>query len=271
MKYPQGEIGLGILSWRGHRSLNQALETYQKQDFFSLFDEAMIFLPDPDDDVMAVARNYPLRIETSAKNGGILLGMEEIANRLETEYIFFTENDNPLVETRAEAKRQIRTALEILSNDQACMVRMRSVRNFGETFNIYDKYLRYFPNPDTLEAKLRRTLRPAKARRLCGAAIYAEDAPNEKFPNHITKLENGFYLVDTASLAWTNQSILIKREFFRNTILPYCKSVPFKRGINGFRSIEIELNNSKFWTKSGWKIACGSGLLTHKRADDRGY
>jgi len=47
MIYPQGSVGLGILSWRGHASLNQSLKSYAKEDFFSLFDEAMIFLPDP--------------------------------------------------------------------------------------------------------------------------------------------------------------------------------------------------------------------------------
>ena len=271
MKYESGEVGLGILSWRGHRSLKQALDTYREADFFSLFDQSMIFLPDPDNEVISVAHEFPLRIETSPKNSGILTGMEEIAKRLKTEYIFFTENDNPLVETRPEAQRQIGIGLELLAQNKACMVRMRSIKNFGETFNIFDKYIRYYPNPDTFTSKVRRLLRPEKAKRICGAAIYAEDNPEQKFPRYIQKLDNGFYLVDASVLAWTNQSIMINRAFFLETILPYCKSVPFKRGINGFRSIEIELNRSKFWTKSGWKIACGPGLLTHKRYNDRGY
>lgn len=264
-------VGLGVLSWRGHRSLDVAMATYQKADFFSLFDECMIFLPDPDDDVQKIAKKYPLRIETDPANAGILVGMEEIAKRLKTDYIFFTENDCPLLETRAEADRQITKARELLMSGQAKMARMRHVKNYGETFNIIDKYYRYFPNPDTMPAKLRRLLRPEKARRLSGAAIYGCNNPAEKFPSDITDAGDGFYLVGTAVMAWTNQSILIERNFFLNAIIPYCKSVPLGRIINGFRSIEIELNRSKFWTKSGWKIACGPGLLTHQRANDRGY
>ncbi|PHS40813.1 MAG: hypothetical protein COA91_02985 [Robiginitomaculum sp.] len=271
MKYPQGTVGLGILSWRGHRSLDMAMASYQEAEFFSLFDEAMIFLPDPDDDVQKVAAKYPLRIENSPDNLGILVGMEEIANRLKTDYIFFTENDCPLLETRAEAQRQISIALKLLANDEACMARMRHVRNYGETFNIIDKYYRYFPEPDTMSAKLRRVLRPEKARRLSGAAIYGTAKPAQKFPKDIKFAGDGFHLVNTAVLPWTNQSILIRRDFFLDTILPYCKSVPLGRNINGFRSIEIELNRSKFWTHSGWQIACGPGLLTHQRAGDRGY
>ena len=270
-KYPQGSIGFGILSWRGHLSLEQALATYEKFDFFSLFDESIIFLPDPDEQVKQVAARYPLRIETDPANAGILAGMEQIAERLETDYIFFTENDNPLLETRDEAERQIKKALELLENGSACMARMRHVKKFGETFNTYDKYKRYFPTPDTFSAKLMRMSRPEKAKRLCGTAIYGEDYPAQKFPKYITDAGDGFYLVDTQVLPWTNQSILLKRDFFLDTILPYCKSIPLGRNINGFHSIEIELNRSKFWTKSGWKIACGPGLLTHRRANDRGY
>ncbi len=271
MKYPQGTIGLGILSWRGHRSLDMAMASYQKADFFSLFDEAMIFLPDPDDNVQKVAAKYPLRMETSPDNLGILVGMEEIAKRLETEYIFFTENDCPLLEPRTEAQRQIATALEILETGHACMARMRHIKHYGETFNIIDKYYRYFPEPDTIAAKFRRMLRPEKARRLSGAAIYGTTKPAQKFPKDIKATQGGFYLVSTAVMPWTNQSILIRRDFFLDTIIPYCKSVPLGRNINGFRSIEIELNRSKFWIGSGWNIACGPGLLTHQRAGDRGY
>ena len=271
MRYPQGSIGLGILSWRGHASLTASLKTYAEHDFFNLFDESMIFLPDPDSNVIKAAQKHPLRIETSPENAGILTGMEEIAKRLGTDYIFFTENDCPLVTTRADADKQIRTALRLLDDKTACMARMRSVKNFGETFNTYDKYLRYYPTPDTLPAKLNRLFRPGKAKRLCGTAIYAEDLPSQKFPKYIADAGDGFHLVDTAVMPWTNQSILINRAFFLGTILPYCKSVPLKRNINGFRSIEIELNRSKIWTQSGWKIACGAGLLTHRRANDRGY
>jgi len=271
MAYPQGSVGLGVLSWRGANSLDAAMSSYQKADFFSLFDESMIFLPDPDENVQSVAAKFPLRIETSPDNLGILVGMEEIAKRLETDYIFFTENDCPLLETRTEAKRQISKAIELLAGDQTCMARMRHVKNYGETFNIIEKYYRYFPEPDTVSAKLRRLLRAEKARRLSGAAIYGTVHPAQKFPRNIRDAGDGFYLVDAAVLAWTNQSILIKRDFFLGTIIPYCKSIPLGRNINGFRSIEIELNRSKFWVNSGWKIACGPGLLTHQRAGDRGY
>ncbi|NNC36460.1 MAG: hypothetical protein HKO02_03305 [Hyphomonadaceae bacterium] len=271
MKYKHGTVGLGILSWRGHKSLRLALDSYLDRDFFALFDEGMIFLPDPDKYVRAVADEYPLRIETSPENKGIMAGMEEIANRLETDYIFFTENDNPLLENRVESKRQIEKALDLLHDDTACMARMRHIKHPGDKFTTLHKYKWMHPTPDNFVGKLRRAFRPAKARRVSGTAIYAEDYPDQRFPDSIQNVGDGFYLVDADTLPWTNQSILIKRSFFIETILPYCKENPSNRTANGFPTLEIELNRSKFWLRSGWKIACGPGLLTHERVNDRGY
>lgn len=271
MNFAQGSVGLGVLSWRGHNSLHQALESYKKENFFSLFDDAMIFLPDPDKKISDTAGKYALRIESSPENKGILAGMEEIAKRLTTDYIFFTENDCSLVESRNEVKRQVQKALELLDDNRACVARMRHVKKFGEKFTTYNKYKRMHPNPDTEIAKIRRFIRPAKAHRLSGTAIYGESHPDQRFPKSIENVEDGFYLVNTDVMPWTNQSILIKRDFFMEVILPFCKSAPLRRTANGFRAIEIELNRSKFWTNSGWKIACGPGLLTHDRVNDRGY
>ncbi len=270
-KYPQGSIGLGTLSWHGHTSLQASLQTYAKANFFDLFDDALIYLPDPNEAVVKVAQEFPYRIETSPDNFGILTGMEEIAKRLQTDYIFFTENDCPLIENHAEAQRQIAKVLSLLQSEHTCMARMRHRIHVGEKFDILDKYKRYYPNPDTFAAKIRRTLRPYKAKRLCGNAVYAETHPDRKFPKYIKNAGDGFYLVDTQTMSWTNQSIIVNRTFFLNVIIPYCKSIPFSRGANGFPLIEIELNHSKFWTKSGWNIACSPGLLTHSRLNDREY
>lgn len=264
-------LALGILSWHGHASLRQALTSYKQANFFSLFDDVMAFLPDPTPKVIAVCEEFSVRYETQTENKGILDGMEQITQRLSTDYIFFTENDCPLIEPRAEAKRQIEKAIALLADDRAIMARMRHTKEFGETFDTIDKYRRYHPDTASFMSGMRRLLRPGKAKRLSGTSIYAGPGHPERFPKQIENVGDGFYLVDASIMPWTNQSVILAREVMRDRILPYCKSVPFGRNINGFRSIEIELNNSDFWVKSGWKIACGPGLLTHKRAQDRGY
>lgn len=271
MSFDGKTVGLGVLSWRGAASLKQALQSYADADMFSLFDDTIVFLPDPDEAVKSVVAQFDIRAEESPDNYGILAGMEEIAKRLKTDYVLFTENDCPLLESREEAQRQIEKALTLLKDDTVIMARMRHTKDFGETFDTIDKYRRYHPDTPNFGASVRKLLRPGKARRLSGTSLYAGAGHPERFPRDIENAGDGFYLVSARVLPWTNQSILMRRDRFLDTIIPYCKSVPLDRGINGFRSVEIELNRSKFWTRSGWRIACGPGLFTHRRANDRGY
>ena len=264
-------IGLGILSWRGAQSLRHSLESYQKNGFFELFDDVITFLPDPDEAVLEAVKGFPVRVVTAPENKGILHGMEMTARSLSTDLVFHAENDCPLIENKAESARQIKIASDLIINGKAVMARMRHRKFPGQDFDTYDKYLRYYPHQDTLKTKMRRFFRPGKARRLQGTAIYIDGAHAKKFPDVIEDIGHGFYLVDANVMPWTNQSIIYEREFFLETLMPFCHAVPFRRGANGFPNMEVELNNCRFWRKSGWKIACGPGLLTHKRAESRGY
>ena len=72
-------------------------------------------------------------------------------------------------------------------------------------------------------------------------------------------------------MPWTNQSILVNRDFFLNKIIPLARSVKTNRHANNLPNLEIELNKTPKWRESGWKIACGPGLFTHERVGDRGY
>lgn len=263
--YPQGRLGLGTLSWRGANALGPALQSYADHDMYSLFDDRLIVLPDAEEAVLDIAKLHPYRVETPPQNLGILGGMEAVVKGLDTRFVLLTENDCPLIESRAECQRQIEIGLELLHSGQAKMVRLRHRQYFGQKFDTIDKYNKLYPNPDTVSAKFKRLLRPAKAVRLSGTAIYAEGAPAQKFPDYIDDIGDGFYLVDAFVMPWTNQSILLERSFFLDHIVPFCRSRPIQRGVNGFHTVEVELNNTKFWRDSGWKIACGPGLFTHER------
>jgi len=262
-------IGLGILSWGGARSLQNSIISYKAENLFELFDQSALVLPQADEEILRVSKEFPGDVIKYPENLGIALGMKAVAQALETDYILLLENDCPLIETREEAARQIYKAVELIENGRAIMARFRSVRQPGEPFHIDKKYKRYFNLG--IVPRLRRLLRPGKARRLLGSAVFFEDNPAQIHPAHIQNAGDGFYLVSAKSLPWSNQSILLKRDVFLNVIMPYVETAPTTRRVNGFRNIEIELNQSKFWTQSGWSTACGPGLFTHERIEDRGY
>ena len=262
-------IGLGVLSWRGAESLNATLESYAKINLFSLFDEIVVFLPDPDKDVQDVAKTYPVTIRTAPDNLGILENIAATAECLSTDFFLFVENDCPIIETRTEAIRQINRSLELLQREDVIMSRLRSTQSPGEDFDGLRKY-RALYQPGVF-SYLKRLFRPGKVKRLSGYARYDGVQSMKRHGAAFEDLGDDYYLVDCAIMPWTNQSILIRRDIFLETIIPHARQVKTRRGANKLPNLEVELNKGPFWRKSGWKIVSGPGLFTHKRHEHRGY
>lgn len=262
-------IGLSILSWRGAEALRPSLESYARAALFDEFTEAQLFLPDPDAAVMKVADDFDLTVKTVPQNLGIMENMAAAARAMSTDYILMLENDCPLIEPLDEVQMQIATSLELLARPDVIMARLRSIGEPGQAFSGLAKYRKLFD--DSLSSRLLRLLRPDKVRRLAGYALYDDLTSINRHPGYFQEMKDRFFLVDAAVMPWTNQSILVHRETFLSEIIPLTRSVKTKRHANNFPNLEVELNKSKAWRNSGWKIACGPGLFTHERIGDRGY
>lgn len=262
-------IGLGVLSWRGAESLNSTLESYAKIDLFSLFDEVVVFLPDPDEQVLEASKKYPVTIHTAVDNLGILENIVATAECLSTDFFLFTENDCPIIEMREEAKRQLDRSLEVLEREDVIMSRLRSTRQPGQDFDGLRKYRALYQAG--LLSSLKRLLRPGKVKRLSGYARYDSVESMKRHGDAFEDLGDDYYLVDCEIMPWTNQSILIRRDIFLETIIPHARQVKTRRGANKLPNLEVELNKGSFWRQSGWKILSGPGLFTHERHEHRGY
>ncbi len=255
--------GLGILSWKGNESLAAALETYAAQDLFSLFDEKLIFFPEIDEEARALAKRFDLPFEGSAANLGICGGFKALGGAMSSDIVMLLENDCPLIEDSAEAKRQVAVAEQALRADDVVMFRMRSIKHPGQKFPLLNKYKRY--HEDGFMPTVRRLVRPGKATRLAGGSLYADPNPVQKFPDLIERTPEGYFKVSAACLPWTNQSIMVKREFLLDKIIAYAEANPSKHFLmNGFPLIEVEWNGP-IWRNSGWFIGADKGLFTHER------
>lgn len=263
------DIGISILSWRGAETLNSSLESYKQADLFSIFNEVQVFLPDPDEAVLAVAERFDVQVRTTDQNLGIMENMAAAVEAMTADYILMLENDCPLIHKHSEARAQITKSLDLLHRHNVIMARLRSVNSPGQAFNGLRKYRQLYDG--SIRSRLTRNFRPNKVKRLSGYALYDSAESIQRHGDYFEKLENEFYLVDAAVMPWTNQSILIRRTTFLNEILPLARSVKTRRKANNFPNLEIELNKSPAWRNSGWKIACGPGLFTHERIGNRGY
>lgn len=256
--------GIGILSWRAHEGLGAILDGYGKAGLWDHFDERLIWFQEQNDEDRALAFGHNLPFDGTHDNQGILGGFRNLATAMQSEVLLLLENDLPLIESPGETARQIDMATEMLVSGAAEVVRLRHREKPGQKFDTLGKYRRY--HGDGAAALLRRSLRPGKAKRLAGTAIYDENDPAAKFPSLIKPFGADGLLVSAAALPWTNQSIMVRRDFFLNTIIAHAEAHPSARRVNGFPDIEKEWNTPK-WRKSGWWIGAVPGLFTHERPD----
>ncbi len=276
-------IGLGILSWRSHKTLTQTLDSYERESFFSLFDQQLLYFNGicPEDRQLAQSRGLDFE---GGENCGIARGMEMLAQSLRTDYVLLLQNDCPLVESLEESTSQLAEAVDLLERGTVQIMRMRHRFAVGEGFSSVKKYLEYYScveahpefrldehpvsNDDltpTLTKTIKRLLRPKKARRLSGRSIYLEQNPERLFSDQIQRTGDTF-VVDSEAINFTDQSFLVSRKFFLETLMEYIQTHPSSRTLNGYQVPEICLN-CDWWRRQHFQVGQARGLFTHNRFD----
>ena len=250
-----------ILSWRSPEILEKTLETYKKNKLFDFFDEKLILFQEITQEDINVATKYGIPYLSTEKNIGIEAGWRKILEHVQSDYVLMLENDCPVIEPSTVIATQLNTAIELLSKDIADIVRLRSITAPGEKFDTINKYKSYYCNNCCF---IKRLLRPFKARRLIGSAIYSISNPDKKHPHELKKYNSHCYITNSAHLNWTNQSVIFNKRFVLHTLLNRVQTHPSNRLLNGFQDIERALN-CQWWRKSKFPIGVCSGIFTHQR------
>lgn len=274
-------VGVGILSWKSHKTLEKSLQSYEKIGFKDFFDEVKIIFQEVSPEDKKLAEKYGYEYVGLPKNIGIQNGHQMIHDNMTTDYVLVLENDNPVIVDSDTAFDRLLQAVRLLENGAIDVMRLRHRWEFGEGFSL-EKYLRYFDIEnlhekyahDTISTniverfmkRIRRELRPSKAKRLGGYSLYFEKYPEKIFPDSIDKLDEELFAVSSHIMTWTNQSVLLKREFY-GRLLNYAENHPSSRTANGFQDLEKPLN-STWWREQNYKIGVGEGIFTHNRFDD---
>ncbi|WP_334176675.1 hypothetical protein [Pseudoxanthobacter sp.] len=268
-------LGFGILSWHGYDSLRATLESYRAADLFSLADEVLLFLPEITPQGREIAREFGVPFAGSEKNLGILGGFKALAGNLSSERIVLLENDYRLVEDHATAARQLAAAGADIDDGSAHFVRLRHRRRPGQNWQ-GRKVAGLFPPDEAsalvhLRALLHRKLRPDKASRLIGTTPYLFDDADRRWPETVSRSPRGTYLVSGAHLPWSNCPTLVPRAFYLSEIVAEAEKRVKGRLVNGFPTIETELN-CPWWREHGFRIGIAAdGLFSQIRLNDRGY
>ena len=267
-QFKEQSLAMVILSWKKPEHLDKTLQSYHDNGLFDLFDESLIFFQQISDDDRWVAKKYRLPCTGTEHNVGIAQGFALALAAVQSEYIVFLEEDCVLIEENPFVNEEISYAKQCLMKGLAHVCRLRHRWVPGDQFTTVDKFKKYHflpGEPFNFKKVIRRYLRPHKYQKLIGTSVYVHDYPHYFYPNYIRKLAEGRYLVSSQVMNWTNQSIMFKKKWALETILPYVKEHPSRRVVNGFQDIEKNLNCA-WWRKQDFKIYAGPGLFTHASA-----
>lgn len=274
-------IGLGILSWKSHKTLEKSLESYEKINLKNIFDEVKIIFQEITEEDKKLAKKYGYNYVGTHNNLGIQYGHKLIHDNLSTDYVVVLENDNPVIVDRETFKQRIENSIVYLENNEIDLMRLRHRWDFGEGFSL-DKYTDFYEVKNLHEKyssnkiistfftpviKLfKRFIRSEKALRIAGYSLYFEKEPQKIFPKYIKKIDEEIFSVDSYILTWTNQSVLLKRKFY-GELIDYAYANPSSRTSNNFQDLEKPLN-CKWWREQNYKIGVCEGIFTHNRFDD---
>ena len=272
-------LALGLLSWRAPETLAATLQTYASGGLFDLFDERRVYFQQITDADRAVAARYGLTAEGDDRNTGIEGGVRALVEGTRADLILLLENDCPLVVDAATARDALHRAVRDMEDGTIPVFRMRSRRHPGEGFERTDKYQSLFDVRDPLDSDIvfhpaaplaalaHRTVRPLKARRFRGDAVYVERDPVAAQGGAVRHSDNGNFITDSRFLNWSNQSVLVRPGFMQETLFPSVEAHPSKRTIAGAQDLERAANR-RWWRALRVPIGISDpGLFTHSRLD----
>ena len=262
------QFSIGILSWQGYDSLKNSLISYDKNGLSKLTSEKFICLPEYNREGIKISKRFNYEPILIRENIGILGGFKELAKQMPKGPILLLENDLELIENQKITFNQIKQSIHNLYKHNAIQVRLRSRLDPGEPFVGVIKYKKYWSN--NFFSPIKRFFRPNKANKLIGTSIYSIQNPEIRHPKYIKKLSDGFYLVPSSTLNWANLAILVDRDSYLKIIINKAEQTKSNKYINGFKNIEIELNN-KWWRDKNFNLIITNGLFKHLRVDNRGY
>lgn len=269
-------LGLGILSWKGYQSVESTLVSYQDSGFLDIFSEKLLFLPETEQQGIDLAHKFNIPHKGSEKNLGILGGFKAMAEAMTSKYVILAENDFKLTPNISDYATPLARALEHLESGKSQLWRFRHLQHPGAPLAI-DKVMKFWPATDAsiqekAIAALRRLCRPQKAHRLKGMTSYIYPDLDQRFPDVVQKTADGDFLLRSDITNWTNNVFMINREFFLNEVIKTAEENIGGRLINGFPTIETELNRCGWWQKQKFTVGVSNpGIFTHGRLNDRGY
>ena len=142
----------------------------------------------------------------------------------------------------------------------------------------YAKYIKTFgllePIAPSLASKkaapfsqLRMFLEHGSIDKFRAASLFCERDPETVQKQAVRKLPSGNYLRDSRYRNWSNQAVLVERQYFLDVVCRRVEGHPDPRLVNGHQDIERALNQ-RWWRRRRDRMGhAAEGIFTHRRLD----
>lgn len=271
-------LGIGVLTWRAHQTVAVSVASWQQARLLDHASDAVIFFQQQEADDADRAHAWGFRAIGAPENVGIAPGMEQIAQALDTDYILLLQNDCPAVLSASELAAVVHRVMEDMIELSIPYFSLRSRRQPGEILPRRRKYLQAFGMRHPM-AELPEKQRAHAGRQRLGAwlryrpwqlratAIYVEEDPVAAQPRALRWSPRGNILTDSRYHAWTDQSVIVRRDWFLSVMMGAFATAPAARANTVRRSLE-PVANRPWWYRARIPIGFAEpGAFTHKRLD----
>ena len=273
---PSSLVSVGVLSFGAPQTISRALKAHRESGLIDCAGEFFVHFNAITSEDKSLAEEADVRYSGTHDNRGIYGGFRAIAERAQNHYVLILEND--VVPLPGAA---VRECLDLCVSDMIAhgikCFSLRSRREPGEG-RPYAKYIKTFglidPVSPSLTAKkpapfsqMRMFLEHGSIDKFRAASLFCEREPEKVQPRAVRKLPSGNYLTYSSYRSWSNQAVLVERQYFFDVICRRVDKHPDPRLVNGHQDIERALNRRGWRRRRDPMGHAGEGVFTHSRID----
>jgi hypothetical protein len=269
-------VSVGVLSFGALKTISRALKAHRESGLIDCAGEFFVYFNAITPEDKRVAEEAGVRYSGTAENLGIYGGFRAIAERARNPYVLILENDIvPLPGVRARECLDACVS-DMIEHGIKCFS-LRSRRAPGEGAP-YTKYIKTFglaepiapglaPKKAAPFSRLRMFLEHGGIDKFRAASLFCERDPETVQKDAVRKLPSGNYMTDSRYRNWSNQAVLVERQYFFDVVCRRVEEHPDPRLVNGHQDIERALNR-RWWRRRRDSMGhAGEGVFTHRRLD----
>ncbi len=269
-------VSVGVLSFGALQTISRALKAHRESGLIDCAGEFFVHFNAITPEDKRVAEEAGVSYSGTAENAGIYGGFHAIAKRARNPFVLILENDIvPL--PGARAPECLEACVSDMTEHGIKCFSLRSRREPGDGAP-HAKYIKTFglvepiapalaPKQAALFSQLRMFLEHGSIDKFRAASLFCERDPETVQKDAVRKLPSGNYMTDSRYRNWSNQAVLVERQYFFDVVCRRVEEHPDPRLVNGHQDIERALNR-RWWRRRRDSMGhAAEGIFTHRRLD----